>query len=90
MTKKSPQQLGREIDAALGHSDWVQAKVRAGWPETWERLMDGWWYMLERRPGGGWFMGFSRRRGDADSIDRGSWFPSRGAAMKFSETHARI
>ncbi len=84
---KTAAQLEREIAEALG---WVKVKVRRGWPETWERLMNGWWYTVERQPGGGWSVGYSHRRGDVDSIMRGSRYPTREAATRFAEEHSRV
>ncbi len=88
---RSAAQLDREIAEALSkRSEWTKVKVRRGWPETWERLMNGLWYTLELQPSGGWSIGYSHRRGDPDSIDRGSRFPTWEAAARFAEEHARI
>lgn len=86
--KKTDKDLDREIADAVGLRDgWVKVKVREDWPETWDKLIKGWWHTLERRPGGGWYHGADRRRGNADTITRGSWFPSWDAAAKFAEQY---
>lgn len=89
MTKKTSAQLDREVAAVTGLRDgWTKARVREGWPETWDKHIRSWWYTVEARPGGGWYAGFSHQRGNADAIDRGGWFKTWEAATKWAEEHA--
>ncbi len=85
-SSKADKALDREIADAVGLRDgWAKAKVRKGWPETWDKQIKGRWHTLELQPSGGWSHGTSHRRGDADYIDRGSRFPTWEAAAAFSE-----
>lgn len=87
---KSAKQIDREIADVVGLRDgWTKVRVRKGWPETWEKHLRAWWYTVEKQPSGRWAVGFSHRRGDPDSIDRGSTYATWEAATKFAEEHAR-
>jgi len=82
--------IEREVADAISQAarpEWTKVKVRAGWPETWERRLRGTWYTLEKQRDG-WSLGYSHRRGDSDSVERGSRFPTWEAATVFAEEHA--
>lgn len=70
---------------------WTRVKVRRGWPETWEREINRHWYTIERSArDDGWHIGYSHRRGDPDSIERGATYRSAYSALPFVYGHARL
>lgn len=85
--KRTDAQLDRDLEAVIQapRDGWTHAKTRSDWPETWDKLIKGWWHSLEKRRGGGWYHGVSRRQKDSDSIMRSSWFPTWEAAAAFAE-----
>ena len=86
---KSAKQIEREIADVVGLRDgWTKVRVRKDWPETWEKYIRAWWYTVEKQKNGRWALGWSHRRGDVDSIMRGSTYASWEAAAKFAEEHA--
>jgi hypothetical protein len=80
-------ELGTSRNPGDAHVGWTHVKVRPGWPETWEKKIGPWWYTIENGVHG-WHLGWSHRRGDADSVDRGASYASFKAAALFAAEHA--
>jgi hypothetical protein len=71
-------------------TEWEKVKVRKGWPETWDRKINGAWYTCEKAANGMWCVGRSHRRGDADyGVDRGIYHKTLEAAQAWCEADAK-
>ena len=69
---------------------WQKITVDRGWPETWERHVNGWWLVVEKTKNGEYVCGCSMRRGDVDGIVRSLRWPTLERAQQIAEGLAGV